>query len=445
MEIVFQLAFAAAFGVVGLSLVALLLGRATPHNLLWLTALLVLGGLACLAALAANLITDWGETEPIVLGAAGFGAAAIAEGGLYALARGLGRLREQEVIVRRGEEHIAALLEASAEERGVELEQTLARERANASHLLGQQERKLTHERRDLIARQADRARAELADSIEQVQERLEQRLAAWAADLDRGQRALEARLNELARRQADAISAYDARLTADSEHLKTLTEEQQAAVTRLRSELQQVGKAILEEGRSEMEAHSAERTKALEELTSRFRQAERDLREHLEREQGEATERITSGFSDIERRQRENLQRGLERSATRLTEDAERRFHGQIKQSREQSAQRLSHELDKQMEQFARRAEKEISDRIGEAAQDAAGRLERRIHDITRQAEAQHEVSGERLRAITERLDEALSRAEARIASFEEQIETQVTARLDAIERSFRSADVQS
>ena len=441
METFFQLAFAAAFGVVGLSLVFLILGRVTPKVLLWTTAALLLGALGCLAALAVNLISDWGETDAIVLGAAGFGAAAVAEAGLFALARGLERIREQEGIVRRGEEHITALLEASAAERSTELERTLARERANASHLLGQQERKLTLERRDLIARQADRARAELAHSIEQVQERLEQRLAAWAADLDRGQRALEARLNELARRQADAINAYDARLKADSEHLKTLTEEQQAAVTRLRSELQQVGQAILEEGRSEMEVHSAERTKALQELTSRFRQAERDLREHLEREQADATERLTAGFSDIERRQRENLERGLERSATRLTEDAERRFDGQIKQSREKSAQRLSHELDKQMEQFARRAEKEISDRIGEAAQQAAGRLERRITDITRQAEAQHEVAGERLRAMTERLDGALSQAEARIASFEAQIETQVTARLEAMERSYRSA----
>jgi hypothetical protein len=152
---------------------------------------------------------------------------------------------------------------------------------------------------------------------------------------------------------------------------------------------------------------------------------------------------RITSGFTDIERRQRENLERGLERSATRLTEDAERRFDGQIKHSREQSAQRLSHELDKQMEQFAKRAEKEISDRIGEAAQQAAARLERRITDVARAAEAQHEVAGERLRTISGRLDDAFARAEQRIASFEAEIESEVTARLQAIERTYRSADV--
>ena len=378
-----------------------------------------------------------------MLALGGLGAAVVAELSLLALMRGLTRLSEEERLVSAGEQRIAAALDAHADERARELEQTLARERANASHLLGQQERKLTIERRDLIARQADGARAELAKSIEQVQERLEQRLAAWAADLDRGQRALEARLNQLAQRQGDAIRAYEARLAADSDYLRTMNEEQQAAIARLRTELQQVGREVLEEGRSEMEIHTDERRRALGELATRLRDHERVVRESLDREEGESLTRVAAIFADVERRQRENLERALDRAAARLAEEAERRFDSQIKQSREKSAQRLSHELEKAMEQFARRSEKEIGDRITEAAQGTASKLERRIGEITRAAEVQHEVSAERLRMVTDRLNEALVDAERRIEAFELQIETEVTSRLEAMGRSIRSADV--
>ena len=444
MEIAAWIAFGLGFAVVVASLAALVARRARERLLVALGALLTLGAV-CFGALAGvNAVERFADGGPLVLATAGLAAAAIGEAGLWAVARSFRLLRDEERLVQAGEQHVEAVLAAHANERARDLEQTLARERANATHLLGQQERKLTQERRDLIARQADRARAELAHSIEQVQERLEQRLTAWAADLDRGQRALEARLNDLAQRQGEAIRAYEARLAADSEHLRGVTDEQQEALARLRGELRQVGREILDEGRSEIENHAADRRRALDDLASRFRDAERDLREHLEREQEEAATRITASFADAERRQRENLERTLDRAAGRLAEEAERRFDAQIKQSREKSAQRLSNELEKAMEQYARRAEKEISDRINEAAHATAARLERRIGEITRAAEVQHEVAADRLRIVGDRLDRALGEAEERIAAFETQVETQVTERLQALERSIRAADLQ-
>jgi hypothetical protein len=67
---------------------------------------------------------------------------------------------------------------------------------------------------------------------------------------------------------------------------------------------------------------------------------------------------------------------------------------------------------------------------------------MERRVSDVGRAAEAQHEVSAERLRVVSERLEKALVDAEERIAAFEAQIELELEAKLDALERSLRAAE---
>jgi hypothetical protein len=443
METAFEAVFVAGFAVVAASLCLVATGRASERLLLALTAGLAVAAAAALAALGVNTQEEFVDDGVAVLAAAGLFAATVAEAGLLALVHGLTLVRDREELIRAGREHIEAVLEAHAKEQSETLERTLVRERANASHALNQQERRLTLERRDLIARQADRARAELAGAIEHIQEQLEQRLTAWAADLDRGQRSLETRLNGLAQRQAEAIKAYEARLTADSDYLRTATEEQQTALARLRTELAEVGQAALETARGEIEIYAEEQRRALQEITVRLRDQERSVREQVEREEADATVRIQASFTDIERRQRDNLDRALERAAQRLSDEAERRFDSQIKESREKSAQRLSHELDKAMQQFARQAEKEISDRIDEAAHAATGRLERRIADITRAAEAQHEVAAERLRQMSDRLGQALEQADARILAFEEQLELQMNAKLEHLGQSIRSADV--
>jgi len=441
-EALFEAVFVAGVAVVALSLVGVLVQRVTPRILLILTGVLACASAAATAALGIDLVSDFASTDALVLAAAGLALCAVAEAGLFALSRGLIRLRQEERLIAAGEAHIEAVLAASAKERATELDRTLARERANTAHLLSQQERKLSVERRDLIARQADRARSELATSIEQVQERLEQRLAAWAADLDRGQRVLEKRLNDLATRQNEAIKTYEARLAADSEYLRTATEEQQRALGRLRAELAKVGEEVLQAGRSDLEVQADENRKALQELTLKMRESERTVREQLDHAESEALLRIQSAFEDVEKKQRDALTRSLDRAAGRLAEDAERRFDTQIRTSREKSAQRLSNELDKSMEQFARSAEKEISDRIGDAAQNSAQRLERRVGDIVKGAEAQSELAAERLKEVSERLNTALAQAERRIKDFEAQIELQMSMRRDQLDQALRASD---
>jgi hypothetical protein len=442
MELALEIVFVAALAVVAGSVAAAAWGRLPERALLAAAIIFAVAAVLSGIAVGVDLVEGFAETDVLLLVTGGLALAALAEATLYALARGLRRVRDLEQVGESARGRLEAYLDEHAEQRRAELERTVARERANATYVLGEQERKLAEERRDHVARQAERSRVELAEAVASAQERLESRLRGWAADLDRGQRELESQLGELGQRQSEALAAYDARLSADAERLAAVTEEQKQALAQLRAEFQRSAREALEEGRNEVETHAAERRRALHEVGERLRARERALREQIEREEAEARSRLTAGLGETERRQLSQLERALDRSATRLAEEAERRFDAQIKESRERSAERLSRELEKSIEQFVRQAEKEISDRINDLARVTAERMERRVSDVGRAAEAQHEVSAERLRVVSERLEKALVDAEERIAAFEAQIELELEAKLDALERSLRAAE---
>jgi hypothetical protein len=442
MEVALEIVFATALAVVAGSVAAAAWGRLPERALLAAAVTFAVAAVLAGIAVGVDLAESFAETDALLLVTGGLALAALAEATLYALARGLRRVRDLERVGESARERLEAYLDEQAEQRRAELERTVARERANAIYVLGEQERKLAEERRDQIARQAEGSRVELAEAVASAQERLESRLRAWAADLDRGQRELETQLGELGQRQREALAAYDARLSADAERLAAATEEQRQALAQLRAEFQRLAREALEEGHNELETHAAERRRALHEVSERLRARERSLREQIEREEAEARARLAAGLGEAERRQLAQLERALDRAATRLAEEAERRFDAQIKESRERSAERLSRELDKSIEQFVRQAEKEISDRISDLARVTADRMERRVSDVGRAAEAQHEVSAERLRLVSERLEKALADAEERIAAFEAQVELELETKLSALERSLRAAE---
>jgi hypothetical protein len=412
-----ELAFAAGFLAVALSFAALALGRARERLLVALTVVLAIGSVAAAAALGVNLADRFTDTAPLVLAAGGLAAAAAAELGLIGLARGFRRVGELERLSDEARTQLLNFVESEMHERTLEMERMMARERANASHQLSEQERRLAEERRDIVERQAERARVELTQAVSAVQERLERRLMAWAADLDRGQRELEAHLTELGQRQKEAVLAYEARLAADSERVEAASEEQRLALLKLREALERLGTEFLEEGRSEIEVHAAERRRALHEVGERMRNRERSLREQIEREEVEARSRLNSGLADAERRHLTTLDRAFERAATRLTEYAEKQFDAQIRESREKAAERLSRELEKGVEQLARQAEKEVSDRITEMARQTAEGLQKRIAEVAKSGEAQHELAAERVKDLADRLEEAIAAAEDRAA----------------------------
>jgi hypothetical protein len=418
-----QLAFVAGLALVGLSLVGVALGRADERQLLWAAVALGLGSLVAAGALVINLVESFTDTDALLLAAGGLAAAGVAELGLLALVRALRRTKELEQISERAREGLATFVETEMRERMLELERLLARERANASHQLSEQERRLSEERRDIVERQTERARVELTQAVSAVQERLERRLMAWAADLDRGQRELEAHLTALAERQRETAAAYEARLEADAERVEAASEEQRLALLKLREALQRLGTEFLEEGRSEIEIHAAERRRALHEVGERIRSRERALREQIDREEAEARTRLASGLADAEKRHLAALERAFDRAATRLSEYAEKQFDTQIRESREKAAERLSRELEKAIEQFARQAEQDVANRIDDVARQTADKLQKRISDAARTGEAQHELAADRVRQLMERLEEAISAAEDRIAMLDVEV----------------------
>jgi hypothetical protein len=420
MPIALEIGFGAGLLLVALSFVALSLGRARERVFLGIAILLGLCAIGAAVALGINLADQFTETAPLVLVAGGLTAAAAAELGLVALSRGFGRLREIEQLSDQARTEIAHFVETEMRERTLQLERMLARERANASHQLSEQERRLAEERRDIVERQAERARVELTQAVSAVQERLERRLMAWAADLDRGQRELEAHLTRLTQKQREAVTAYEARLAADSERVEAASEEQRLALLKLREELQRLGTDFLEEGRSEIEIHAAERRRALHEVGERIRSRERSIREQIEREEVDAKNRLSSALTDVERRQLAGLERTFDRAASRLTEYAEKQFDSQIRESRDKAAERLSRELEKGIEQHARQAEKEVADRIAEMVRQSAERLQKRVAEVARSGETQHEIAAERVRDLIQRLDEAIAIAEDRLAVIE-------------------------
>ena len=442
MELALEIAFAAALGVVAVSLVLVAFAHVSERLLLGLA--VALGVLALAGAAIAGLEIARGteDSELLLVTAGGLVVAALCQTGLYVLARGLRRIREFEQVGVEAQARLDDHLNRKADERRAELDRMIARERAEASHALGEQERALAEERRDAIARQAEHARVELTEAVTGAQGRLETRLMAWAADLDRGQQALETQLAQLGQRQQEALEQYDARLHADAERLAAASEEQRAALLRLRSEFEKLITQFVEEGRAEVETHAAERRRALHEVNERLRVRERSLREQIDREEAESRSRVVAGQSEAERRQLAQLEKALDRAATRLSEEAERRFDGQIKESREKSAERLSRELDKSIEEFVRQAETEVSDRIVQLARQTADRMERRLRDVARAAEAQGEVASERLRHVSERLDAALASAEQRIAAYEDEVDVRLESKLGQVERAVRAVE---
>jgi gas vesicle protein len=442
MTLILEIAFVAALAVVAVSLVAVAFAR-VPERLLLVSAVaLALLALAGAVVVGLEIAKGADDTELMLVTVGGLVVAAFCQTGLFLLARGLRRIRDFERVGEEARARIDAYLDRHAEERMAELERMLARERAEAGATLGEQERRLAEERRDAVARQAEQARVELTEAVAGAQGRLETRLMAWAADLDRGQQELEAQLAQLSQRQQEALDAYDARLHADAERLAAASEEQRKAVAQLRSEFERLIKELVEEARNELEVHAAERRRALHEVGERLRIRERELREQVDREEAESRARVVAGLSEAERRQLAQLEKALDRAVSRLSEDAERRFDAQIKESREKSAERLSRELEKSIEQFVRQAESEVSDRIVQLARQTADRMERRLRDVARAAEAQGEVAAERLRHVSERLDAALANAEHQIAAYEEEVDVRLESKLGHVERAVRTVE---
>lgn len=416
-------------------------GRLGRRVAIGVAAALGLLGAACLVLMAVGLAVDrWDWRELAITGVA-FLVLALAQLGVLGVARGLARTRDVDELEAQMLARLDTAVDAHADARVRELEQTLARERAETIHLLGEQERALREQRRTDLAGELESAQLSLTETVSQAQRRLEERLTAWSSDLERAQQQLKARLEELIRRQADALKMHEQRLAGHAVELGGLEEHQAATVARLRTELEQLVTESLQSARSDIEIHAVERRRALHEVGDRLRTRERTMREQIEREEGEVKVQLATAIAEAERRTVEQLSRGLDRAVVRLSEDAERQFDRQLRDSRERTAERLSRELELSMEHFMKAAENEVVNRIAEAAQVSASRFERQIDDLVHAAEVQTGISNERITALTDRLEKSLEAAHERLNAFEAHVELELSAKLGEIERTLRAA----
>jgi hypothetical protein len=395
----FELAFAVAVVVAAASLAAAALGRVPRLALLALTGLLAAG------AVAAWVVFALDPKRELAVAAGGLTATVAVELAALGIRRGIARGRRLEEQFAAAEARLGEVIAHEAEKRGAELERTLARARADSISLLAEQERRIAEERRTALAEREDRAAAELTESLALVEGRIEQRLADWAHDLDRAQESFRAQLDALVQRQRELVSQAEARLEADSEQLKSASDEQRAAIARLREQGGKAVQAAAESARQELETSEAERRRALHEVSERLRQRERELRERVAAEETEATRRIEASFGDIERRQLDQFRRLVERTAGSLSEGAVQQFAEAVRSAREDAARRLSRELDRGVANFAREAQTVLAERLAQVADAGAQRVERRLSQITASLERRRE---EFLRDLERRLAHA-------------------------------------
>ncbi len=378
--------------------------------------------------------------RPLAVAAGGLTVCTLAAGAALLLRKALRRVSAMDARLAEAEDGLAAVVEREKGELAAELELTLARARADSRSLLEEQERRIGEERRSLVAERERDATAALGDKLTQVQAQIEQRLAGWAQDLDRAAEATKTRITELEQRQQRLLHEIELRLTADAERLSAESEEQRAGVARLRADLSRTVEDALGKLQSELEAHTAERRKALHGLEARMAGRERELTEQAQREEADAVQRVRGGFEDISRRQIEQLERAVDRAVASHADEAAQRFAQLVKTSREDAAKRLARELDRAVSTFSREAETVLAERLAHVGDAGAQRLEHRVSNVAGELERRHD---ELVAAHDLRLGELEAETRRRIDELRADIEAErgvLEARLQELVRRFAS-----
>ena len=342
-------------------------------------------------------------------------AIAFAVVGWIALRKATERARNIERSLAEARVQLDELVAQEVQQRTTELDQLLSRARADSLSALAEEERRIAAERRAVVVEREREAGNRLAESLAHVQRQVEQRIRDWRDDLDRTQAVLTAQVSRLGERQRELVTKFDARLAAESERLAAASEEQKAEVARLRAELEKAVADSVSSVTSELEAHGAERRRALREVGDRLARRERELGERISREETEAAGRVQAAFADIERRQIEKLQRSVDRASERFAEAAAVQFDTTVKAAREDAARRLGRELDRAVQQFAREAETVLAEQLAHAGDAGASRLEKKLARITTALERQR--------------DEFLGALERRLLDVEQDVKQRVEA----------------
>lgn len=377
----------------------------------------------------------------LAVSAGGLTVCALVAGAGMLLRRALHRADDTDAYLATAQEKLRRQIDQEAEERAAELERTLARARADSVSKLTEEERKIADERRAEFAEQ-ERATADtLTAALTATQTQVEQRLNDWQQDLERAGEAMKERIGALAQHHRSLLADVEARVAADAERLAADSEDQRTGLQRLRAELEKAIEEALAVARAEIDAHAADRRRAVHELEERMRRRERELMEQVEREENEAVVRIKSGFEEVERRQVAAMQRIVERTAQTYTDEATQAFATLVKSSREDAARRLARELECSVEQFGREAEAALAERLAHVGNAGAQRLERRLADAAKSLQRQHD---EWMSALDGRIAELESDVRRRLEELGADAEAErgvIEARLQELLRRVESA----
>jgi len=369
-------------------------------------------------------------------------AAVLAVAALLASIAVLRKVRQQqrqlEREVDRGKEEFDRVVGQELEQRTEELSRILARSRADAMSLLADEERRIAEERRRDVAERERDASARLGEQLVAVQRAVEQRLGDWNNDVAKLQEGLADELKRLEAKQRQLMTEIESRIGQDADGLQTQIEEQRQVIARLRTELAVSAKEVTQQAAAELEQHSAERRRALQDVAERLRKRERDLQEIVEREGNDATQRIQLAFADIERRQIDQMQRLVPRETTRYSEAASQQFDTAIRTAREEAARRLSRELDLAVERFAREAEGVLAERLNHVSDNAAKRVEDRLSRLRSGLERQRDEALRSLEDRAHQVEASLRERLNEIASDAESERTILDSRLQDLARKF-------
>jgi hypothetical protein len=381
-----DLIFAGGIVLAALALAGAAVQRASTSLLAAATGLEAVGAVGIWVAFALR------HDRPLAVAAGGLTACALLAGAAVLLRRALRRIGAMDARLAEARADLLSAVEQEKNTLAAELQLTLARARADSRSLLEEQEREIAEERRALVTDRERDATTTLGEKLTQVQAQIEHRLAEWSQDLDRTSEVTKIRIGELEQRQQQLLREIELRLTADAERLSAESEEQRAAVARLRAELTRTLDDALGVVRNELEVHAAERRRALHDLETRLAKRERELAEQTQREEADAAQRIRAGFEDVSRRQIEQLERAVDRAVASHADEAAQRFAQLVKTSREDAAKRLARELDRAVSSFAREAETVLAERLAHVGDAGAQRIESRVSHVAGDLERRHD-----------------------------------------------------
>jgi hypothetical protein len=381
-----DLIFAGGIVLAALALAGAAVQRASTSLLAAATGLEAVGAVGIWVAFALR------HDRPLAVAAGGLTACAHRAGAAVLLRRALRRIGAMDARLAEARADLLSAVEQEKNTLAAELQLTLARARADSRSLLEEQEREIAEERRALVTDRERDATTTLGEKLTQVQAQIEHRLAEWSQDLDRTSEVTKIRIGELEQRQQQLLREIELRLTADAERLSAESEEQRAAVARLRAELTRTLDDALGVVRNELEVHAAERRRALHDLETRLAKRERELAEQTQREEADAAQRIRAGFEDVSRRQIEQLERAVDRAVASHADEAAQRFAQLVKTSREDAAKRLARELDRAVSSFAREAETVLAERLAHVGDAGAQRIESRVSHVAGDLERRHD-----------------------------------------------------